>query len=512
MDSSDSRVPAPAGTLPSTARRWWVLAIVSTGQLIIALDATVVSVMGPALQADLGLDATGLQWVFNNYIILFGGLLLLGGRLTDVIGRRVMFVGGLTLFAAASLAAALADTETQLLVARAVQGFAAAGLSPACLSILVVTFPDPAERARAFGVWGAVLGLGAGLGTLLGGALVDVNWRLAFYINLPVAAVLLIGAYLVIRSGRPTGPRPETDVAGGVTGTIGLAALVLAIVSVEGAGWTGWRTIAAAGVALVLLPAFVLIESRASAPLLPLGLFRRRTVVSGSLGEFFTAGLMMPMFLLLPIYMQTVLGYSPLGTGVAYIPTTLAMIIVAAPLSRLLPAIGPRVAYLAGVVCLFVMLVLAVRLPVSGSYWMILLPITALLGVGLVLCLIPTPAVGTARATEADAGTTSAVLNVSTQVGGALGLAIAATVVEDRLGDLLATGENPSAALTGALHGGMYTLFVWLGFSFLVGLIGFRGIKLSQEDLLPPEARAAAAVPAAPDAGPGPLSSPSPSP
>jgi EmrB/QacA subfamily drug resistance transporter len=460
-------------------RRWLVLAVVSAGQLMIALDTTVASVMGPQLQRTLGLSATGLQWVFNNYIILFGGLLLLGGRLNDVIGRRRMFLGGLLLFAAGSLLAAMSHSEGQILAARAVQGFAAAGLSPACLSILVVAFRDPVERTKAFGVWGAVIGVGAGLGTLVGGAIVDVDWRLAFYINLPIAAVLVIAALVLIGGGAPLGPRPKVDLLGGVTGTVGLGALVYGIVGVTGNGWSGGRTLAAFGVALVLLPAFIFVESRAAAPLLPLRLFRLRGVVAGSLGEFFTAGLMLPCFMLLPIYMQSVLGYSPLQTGLAYLPTTLAMMIVAGPLSKAITKIGAQIPYVIGAILLVGVLVLFLRAPASGSYWSVMAPIAALLGLGLVLCLIPTPTVGTSQATEQDAGTTSAMLNVSTQVGGSLGLAISATVVQGHLNHLAATGTTRIAALNESLHWGVRTLFVWVALSLVTGLIGFRKIRLA---------------------------------
>jgi len=479
MTSQEQKAAAPVGAsggpVPDS-RRWLVLVVVSVGQLMIALDTTVASVMGPELQRDLGLSPIGLQWVFNNYIILFGGLLLLGGRLNDVIGRRRMFLGSLALFTAGSLLAAMAQTDDQILIARAIQGLAAAGLSPACLSILVVSFRDPAERAKAFGVWGAVIGVGAGLGTLLGGAIVDVNWRLAFYINIPIAVVLTIGAVWLIRGGAPTGPRPKADILGGLTGTLGLGTLVFGIVSVTDHGWTDVRTLAAFLVAAVMLPAFIAIEHRAEAPLLPLRLFKLRGVVAGSLGEFFTAGLMIPCFMLLPIYMQTILGYSPLETGLAYLPTTLAMMIVAGPLSKAIPKIGAQIPYVVGTVLLAVMLVLLMRTPTSGSYWTIMLPITTLLGVGLVLCLIPTPTVGTSMATEDDAGTTSAVLNVATQVGGALALAISASVLQGRLTDLAEQGQVGPEALNEALHLGIATLFVWVGLSLLTGLIGFRGL------------------------------------
>ena len=488
--TADAAGPAALGD----RRRWWVLGVVSAGQLMIALDTTVASVMGPELQKALGLSETGLQWVFNNYIILFGGLLLLGGRLNDLIGRRRMFLGGLVLFAGGSLLAALAHTDHEILIARAVQGFAAAGLSPACLSILVVSFPDRTERTKAFGVWGAVIGVGAGLGTLIGGAIVNVDWRLAFYINLPIAAVLVVAALLLIKGGAPRGPRPKADVLGGLTGTVGLGALVYGIVGVSSHGWTGAQTLASFVVAVVLLPSFVLIESRVSAPLLPLRLFRQRGVVAGSLGEFFTAGMMMPSFMLLPIYMQTVLGYSPLKTGLAYLPTTLAMMIIAGPLAKGITKIGAQIPYVLGSLLLAGMLALFMATPTGGSYTKVMLPITALLGVGLVLCLIPTPTVGTSEATEEDAGTTSAVLNVSTQVGGSLGLAISATLVQSHLNHLLARGVSGLTAVNQSLHQGIASLFVWVGFSVLVGLIGFRKLNLSAAPPVPAPAQTPAAA------------------
>ncbi len=466
--------------------RWWVLAVVSTGALIISLDTTVVSVMGPQLQNELGLSTTGLQWVFNSYIVLFGGLLLLGGRLNDVIGRRRMFLGSLTLFAAGSLLAALAQNSEHILLARGIQGFAAAGLSPACLSILVVTFRNPVERAKAFGVWGAVIGVGAGLGTLLGGAIADVNWRLAFYINLPIAVVLAIAAVMLVRAGGVDGPRPPADVAGGVTGTLGLGALVFAIVSINDHGLFAAPTVVAFVSAAILLPLFIGIERRAEAPLLPLRLFRIRGVVVGSLGEYFTAGLMFPCFMLLPIYMQHVLHYSPLETGLAYIPTTLAMMIFAGPLSKMIPKIGARIPYVLGTVLLVAVLVLMVRTPLSGSYWTVMLPITFLLGTGLVLCLIPTPIVGTSAATEEDAGITSALLNVSTQFGGALGLAVSATVLQSHLDHLASQGDMTIAALNESIHRGVITLFVWVGLSLLLGVVGFRGLKVTSTQAPPP--------------------------
>lgn len=458
------------------SRRWWILLVVSVAQFMVGLDATVVNVMMPELQDSLGLSTTGLQWVLSIYVLLFGGLMLLGGRLTDVIGRRRVLLAGLVLFVAGSLAAGLAQGDATLLVARAVQGVAAAALSPAALSILVVTFPDPGERARAFGIWGTVIGVGASIGTLLGGAIVEVGWRWAFYINIPIGAVLVAAAIALVPGSRPAGSRPASDTAGALTSTVGLLLLVFGIVSTTTRGWTDGLTLGALAGAVVLLAAFPQVERRSAAPLVPLRLLRQRGVVAGGLGQLSTAGIMLPAFFLLPMYMQNVLGYSPLQTGLAYLPTSLAMMIVAPVVSGMIAKIGPLVLYVTGTLFLGGTVALMLFSSTDSSYWSLLLPVTALLGIGLVLCMIPTPVVGTSQATPEDAGTTSALLNAATEIGGAFGLAVVATVLESRIAHLVARGVDPVDALSQALHLGFGVLFGWVGLSLVVGLVGFRGL------------------------------------
>ncbi|MFG2822894.1 DHA2 family efflux MFS transporter permease subunit [Kitasatospora sp. NPDC048365] len=457
-------------------RRWWVLVTVSLAQFMVALDGTVVNVMAPQVQRELGLSTTGLQWVANLYVLLFGGLLLLGGRLADQLGRRRMFLAGIVLFTLGSVLAGTADGSGQLLAARALQGVAAAAVSPAVLSILVTSFPDPGERAKAFGVWGTVLGIGASVGAILGGAIVEIGWRWAFYLNVPVGVALVAGALLLVGAHRPEpGKRPPLDGAGAVTATLGLTSLVYGIVSTTDHGWTHPLTLGAFAAAAVLLPLFARIELSSAAPLVDPRLLRRRSVLAGGLGELLTGGLSLPCFFLLPLYMQDVLGYSPLRTGLAYIPTCLAMMVVAPVLPKLLERTGPRAAYVGGTALLVVMLVVLVSVGTHASYWTTLLPITALLGVGLVGCLITTPVVGTAEATEADAGTVSALLNVSSQIGGALGLAVAVTAVQHRTTALAGRGVAADEALTGGLHLGAATLFGWMALSLLLGFTAFRG-------------------------------------
>lgn len=465
---------ADAAAAPPDPRRWWVLGVISLAQFVIAIDSSVVNVMGPRLKDAIGLSTTGLQWVMNIYVLLFGGLLLLGGRLADVIGRRVVFLAGLTLFTLASLGAGLADSESALLTARALQGIGAAALSPASLSILVTVFPDAKERAKAFGVWGAVIGIGASVGTIMGGAIVNADWRWAFWINVPVGLIVGAAAVALIKLPKPSGERPPKDLAGAVTATGGLLLLVYGIVTSNDNGWSDWRTLGSLGVAVALLIAFVVVEGRSAAPLVPLRLFRSRSVVAGSLGEFLTAALMMPIFFLLPLWMQGVLDYSPLQTGLAYLPVSIALMTLAPLASELIGKTGPRNMYLAGTVALAGCVVMLTRMPVHSGYWSFLLPVTALFGVGLVFCLIPTPVVGTSEATDEDAGTTSALLNASTQIGAAFGIAIAVTVLNNRMASQAAHGATPHVALVHGLQAAFTVLLVFLALSMLTGIFGFR--------------------------------------
>ncbi|MEU3750085.1 MULTISPECIES: MFS transporter [Streptomyces] len=480
----DTRIASPEAPVrpspvtpkaPAAGKRGLILAVVAVAQLVCVLDSTIANVMLPQLRADLGLSTSGLQWVMNIYILLFGGLMLLGGRLTDVFPRRTMLVTGIGLFTLGSLAAATADSGGMLLAGRGIQGIGAAVLSPAALSILVTTYPEPGERAKALGIWGTVMGVGASLGTLLGGAITDINWRWAFLINLPIGLLLIAAAYAYVPKIARSGSRPPADVLGGTTGTLGLLALVFGIVTAGEDGWTDPIAGAALAAAAVLLTVFVRVESKAKAPLLPLGLLRRRSVATGTIAQLITAGLMLPSFFMLPQYMQLGLGYSPMEVGLAYIPTCLAMLVVSGAVPVLIAKFGPRVPYVIGTVLLAVMLVLMLGAETTSSYWALLLPVTALLGVGLVLCVMTAPVVGTADASDADAGTTSAVLNASSEIGGALALAITATVVGSRLTELTAQGVGTAQAFTEALQRGFLVMFLWVAANVVIGLFGFAG-------------------------------------
>jgi len=458
-------------------RRWWILVIVSFAQFVLAIDGSIVNVMGPRLKEAIGLSTTGLQWVMNIYLLLFGGLLLLGGRLADVMGRKMMFLVGLFVFTAASFAAGLSHTGAELLTARAIQGLSAAALSPASLSIVVTVFPDPEERKKAFGVWGTIIGVGASMGTLLGGAIANADWRWAFWINVPIGLIVGAGTLAWVHAPRPSGKRPPIDLLGALTATGGLLLLVYGIINSTTHSWTAPATIASFAVSVVLLVSFVFVENRTASPLVPLRLFRTRAVLAGSFGEFLTAAVMMPLFFLLPLYMQEVQGYTTLKTGLAWLPTSLGIMIFASVAPKVILKTGPRSMYLAGTVVLAAVIGLFIAIPANASYAAFMLPVSALLGLGLVLCLIPTPIVGTSQATEQDAGTTSALLNASTQIGAGFGIAISVTVLNSRVSHLVATGQPYNTALVHGLSYAAIALAVFLGLSMLNGLFTFRGLS-----------------------------------
>ncbi len=455
-------------------RRWRILAVVVLAQLMIAIDTSVVNTLAARLQQDLGLSTTSLAWVVNIYVLFFGGLLLLGGRLSDVIGRRLLFFSGLLLFTASSFAVGLTNSAGPLLAARAVQGVAAAALAPAAVSILVTSFPNPQERAKAFGMWGASIGIGACIGMLLGGALVDINWRYAFWINVPIGIGIAIAAERLITMPRPAGTRPPADLAGAAPGTAGMLALVYSIINSSTDGWTSARTVGGFVLAAVLIAGFLTIESRSKAPLLPLRLFRLRSLIAGSLGEFLTTGILFPLFFLVSLYLQRVLGYSPLKVGLAWLPGAVLFLVLAPIVQRAIHKVGPRVVYLAGTVVFAGALVFVVTFSDHSGFAAFVLPFSLLIGLGMVLCLIVNPVVGTAQATAQDAGITSAAINVFTQVGGAIGLSVAVTIFYSRSNILTAHGHSAASSLVGGLHAAGIALFALLALSMINGLITFR--------------------------------------
>jgi len=473
-------VPAGGPVDPSAMgdpRRWRILAVVALAQLMIAIDTSIVNTLTARLQQDLGLSTASLAWVVNIYVLFFGGLLLLGGRLADVFGRRQMFLSGLVLFTASSLAVGLTSSAGPLLVARAVQGVSAAALAPAAVSILVVSFPNPVERGKAFGVWGASIGVGAVIGVLLGGALVDINWRYAFWINVPIGIGIGIAAARLIRLPRPTGKRPPIDAAGAVTGTVGMLALVYSIINSSTTGWTSALTVGGFVLAAVLIAGFLTIESKSAAPLLPLRLFKIRSLVAGSLGEFLTTALMFPMFFLVSLYLQEVLGYSPLKAGLAWAPGAVLFLMLAPRIQGAIQKVGPRAVYLAGTVVWAITVVFFLTFSEHSGFAAVVLPFSLLIGLAMVLCLIVNPTVGTSKATGQDAGITSAAINVFTQVGGAIGVSVAVTIFYSRSNQLTAHGHSAASSMVGGLHAAGIALIVLLVLHMINGLITYRGLR-----------------------------------
>ncbi|HEY3872466.1 MAG TPA: MFS transporter [Actinocrinis sp.] len=453
-----------------------ILIVLSIAVFMTSLDSSVVNVMNPRLQASLHLSATELPWVMDIYMLFIGGLLMLGGRLCDVLGRRRVFVFGMLLFAVSSLLVGASQNAFEVLSMRAVQGVSAAAMSPSALSILVTTFTDREERNKAFGLWGAVIGLGSALGTLVGGSIADWDWRWAFWINVPVGLATAAAALRWVPGGRPAGSRPRVDLTGAVTITAGMLSLVFGIIEVGARGWSNPIPLSAFAAGVVLLAGFATAELRSTAPLIPPALFRKHAVVAGALGEFLTGAVMMPCFFLLPIYMQDLHGYSPLKTALALQPVSVALIFFAPVLSRLIGKTGPRLPYLAGTAALAGMLAILVNLPLGHGYAEYLLPAISLLGIGIVLCLITTPVIGTSQATEEDAGGTSAILNICGQLGSAFGIALAVSVFNGRTGSLVASGASTAQAMDTGLRDAFAALSVLLALSILLGLFGFRGL------------------------------------
>src|SRR6059058_1431981 len=410
-------------------RRWAALAVIVAAQFMVVLDVAIVNVALPSIKTDLHFSQESLQWVITAYSILFGGVLLLGGRLADVLGRRRLFVAGLLLFTVSSLLDGLAWSETSLIAFRVLQGLGAALLSPAALSILTTTFREGRERNLALGIWGAASGSGGAAGVLLGGALTSaLSWSWIFFINVPVGiAVIAISPWL-LRESRADLEHRTFDFAGAASITGGLMLLVYAMTRAALHGWGTSQTIGLLAASAGLIGAFFLIELRSKAPLLPLRIFRLRTLSASNLSGLLMGGAIFSQFFLLTLYMQQVLHYSALKTGVAYIGLTLTIIAFSAVAQALVTRIGVRRVLPAGLALSTVALVLFARLPVHGSYFSDLFPAFIISGLGLALAFVPMSIGALTGVRQADAGIASGLINTTQQIGGAIGVAVATTV------------------------------------------------------------------------------------
>ena len=431
----------------SNRRKWLALALLSAVQFMVVLDIAVVNVALPSIKVDLGFSQENLQWVISAYALVFGGFLLLGGRAADVLGRRRIFLAGLIVFTLASLLAGLAWSEASLIAARALQGLGAAIISPAALSILSTTFKEGRERNIALGVWGAVGGFGAAAGVLLGGILTDaLSWEWIFFVNVPVGAAAFALTPLLLTESRDAGVR-TFDVPGAVLVTTGLSSLVYAITQAGRDGWLAGTTVAFFAASLVLLAAFVVWERRHPEPLMRLGIFRIKTLTGANVAGFILGTVMFSMFLMLTLYMQQVLGYSPMKTGVAYLAVAGTAIVWSAVAAQLVTRVGVKPALVAGMTALTAGLVYFTQVSVGGSYVSDLLPGFLLIGFGIGFSFVPISIAALAGVQPAEAGLASGLINTSQQIGGALGIAALSTIATSRTADAVASGTATQSAL-----------------------------------------------------------------
>ncbi len=410
-------------------RRWLALALIVTAQFMVVLDVAIVNVALPSIKTDLNFSQESLQWVITAYSIMFGGFLLLGGRLADLLGRRRLFIAGLALFTVSSLLDGFAWSETSLIAFRSLQGLGAAMLSPAALSILTTTFTEGRERNLALGVWGAASGSGGAAGVLLGGALTSgLSWSWIFFINVPVGIVVMALTPVLLRESRADLQHRHFDFAGAASITGGLMLLVYAMTRAAQHGWGTPETITLLAVSAASIGAFFLIEMRSSAPLLPLRIFRLRTLTASNVSGLLMGGAIFAQFFLLTLYMQQVLHYSALKTGLAYIGLTLTIIVFSGLAQALVTRVGIRRVLPVGLGLSTVALVWFARLPVDGHYFTNLFPPFIISGLGLALAFVPMSIGGLTGVRQSDAGIASGLINTTQQIGGAIGVALATTV------------------------------------------------------------------------------------
>jgi EmrB/QacA subfamily drug resistance transporter len=432
---------------------WVVLVLICMAQFMVVLDATVTNVALPSIQKDLGLSEANLQWIINAYTLVFGGFLLLGGRLGDLLGRKRLFMIGLVIFTFASLMNGLANSEGMLIGFRALQGLGAALISPAALSIISTTFEEGAERAKALAVWAAIAIGGAAFGLILGGALTEwLSWPWIFFVNVPVGIVVFLLSLRLVPESRDENAAGSYDIAGAVTVTGGLMALVYAIVHAESAGWTATTTIGFFVLSAVLLVSFVLIEMRTKAPLVRLSIFRIRSLTTANITMFLAMSAMFAMFFFNTLYIQKVLGYAPLKAGFAFLPFTAGIMVSAGLASALAPRIGVRPVAAVGMLLSAAGLLLLTQIPVNGSYVADVLPAMILTSLGMGAVFMPLTLVATTGLDNEDQGLASGLFNTSQQIGGALGLAVLSTIAAGRTKAAASSGASQAEALVHGFH------------------------------------------------------------
>ncbi|MBL1082019.1 MFS transporter [Streptomyces actinomycinicus] len=478
---SETARKAPGAVAPAgDANRWKALVFIALAQLMVVLDATIVNIALPSAQTDLGISDGNRQWVVTAYALAFGGLLLFGGRIADLWGRKRAFVLGLAGFAAASALGGAATSGPIMFGARALQGVFGALLAPAALSLLAVMFTDAKERAKAFGIYGAIAGGGGAVGLILGGFLTEyLDWRWTFFVNIPFAVVAALGAYFVVREPEGGRNRSPLDIPGVILSTLGLVALVYGFTRAESDGWSDAVTVSMFVASVVLLLAFVVVESRVRTPLLPLRVVtdRNRGGIYLSLGLAIIG--MFGLFLFLTYYLQVVKGYSPVKTGFAFLPMIAGMITGSTQIgTRLMTRVPARLLMGPGFLVAGLGMLLLTQLAVDSSYTALLLPAMLLLGLGMGTAFMPAMSLATMGVEPRDAGVASAMVNTSQQVGGAIGTALLNTIassattsyVRDHIARATAKPQQKLVQLQGLVHG--YTAAIW----FAVGILGLASL------------------------------------
>jgi EmrB/QacA subfamily drug resistance transporter len=451
-DGKDTHGRGHADTHAPSSSRWLALAVLAAAQFMVFLDETVVNVALPSIKADLGFSQAALAWVVSAYIVVFGGLVLLGGRVADLAGRRRMFLVGTAVFGAASLLDGLATSQGMLLGARALQGVGAALATPAALALVTALFPAGAERAKALGIWGALSGLGFAIGILLGGAITEIaSWRWVFLINVPVALATLAVVPRLIAESRVVGRR-GFDLGGAIAVTAGMTTLVYTVVKAPDYGWRSLETHALLGVGLILLGAFALIERRSPSPLIPAGFLHRRTALVPNALQLLLGVSAISTLFLLTLYTQQVLGYTPLQAGVAYLPLAGAVAAATAVANPLVARVGPRPLAIAGLAIAAVGIAFLGRAPVAGDYLADVLPAMVVVGLGAGLSFVSITTAALVSVDDESSGLASGLLSTAVQFGGALGVAALVALASERSTDLLASGAAPLDAQVGGLQ------------------------------------------------------------
>ena len=467
--------------------RWFALYVLCLGDLMIVLDSTIVNVALPSIREDLGFSQTSLAWVVNAYLLTFGGFLLLSGRLGDIYGHRRLFLIGISLFTVASVACGVSTTSGLLVAARAVQGFGGAVVSAVALSLMMNLFTEQADRAKAMGIFGFVMSGGGSLGVLLGGVLTDtLNWHWIFLVNVPIGIAVILLTLRLLPAAHGTAAGGRLDVAGAVTVTVSLMLAVYAIVNGNDTGWTSGQTLGLLAAAVVLLALFVGIEGRVRSPLIPLALFKLRNIVVANTVGILWAAAMFAWFFVSALYLQLVLGYSPLEVGLAFLPANLIMGAFSIGLSaKLVMRFGFRIPLAIGLLVAAVGLVLFARAPVDGNFVVDVLPSMILLGVGAGMAFNPVLLAAMSDVDPSESGLASGVVNTAFMMGGALGLAVLVSLASSRTDSLTASGDGRLAALNGGYH-----------LAFLVGALFAASAAVVGGVLLRTRHQAPAAAPA----------------